>query len=65
MQAKRVKIIKVPLKGRKKLLEKYGCSTTTLYNALGNRTHSEFADTIRQDALSNFGGVRDEKIVFN
>jgi hypothetical protein len=39
MQAKKIKIIKVPLEGRKKLAERYGCCreepshqvTTTIY----------------------------------
>ncbi len=65
MQAKKLKIIKVSIEGRKKLLSMYQCTTTTLYNALGYRTNSSIAENIRKDALSMFGGVVTEKIVFN
>lgn len=65
MQAKKIKIIKVPLEGRKKLAEKYGCRRETIYNALGFRSQSEQAERIRQDALNEFGGVKTGKVVFN
>lgn len=65
MQAKKLKIIKVPLEGRLKLAEKYKCRRETIYNALGNRTHSELAERIRNDALKLFGGVVCEKVVFH
>lgn len=64
MQAKTIKIIKVPLEGRKKLIEKYQCTSTTIYNALGYRTNGETPEAIRRDALTKYGGKVGEKIVF-
>lgn len=65
MQARKVKVIKVSLEGRKKLQAMYQCTNTTLYNALGYRTNSVIAEKIRTDALNMFGGVKTEKVVFN
>ena len=64
MQVKKIKIIKVSLEGRKKLAERYGCRMETIYNALGFRSQSNQAESIRQDALNEFGGVKTEKVVF-
>ena len=64
MQTKKIKIIKVPLEGRKKLAERYGCRKQTIYNALGFRSQSRQAESIRQDALNEFGGIEDDKVVF-
>lgn len=65
MQAIKKKIITVPLAGRKKLEERYGCRRETIYNALAYRTHGERPEAIRQDALNEFGGVKVDKVVFN
>ena len=65
MQAKKIKIIKVPLEGRLKLAEKYGCRRETIYNALAFRTHSEQSERIRNDALELYGGVKYNKVVFH
>ena len=64
MQAKKIKIIKVPLKRRKKLAERYGCCRETIFNALAFRSQSKQSEDIRQDALNDFGGVKTEKVVF-
>ena len=64
MQEKKIKIIKVSPEGRKKLVERYGCRKQTIYNALGFRSQSSQAESIRQDALNEFGGIEDDKIVF-
>jgi hypothetical protein len=64
MQVKKIKIIKVSPEGRKKLVERYGCRKQTIYNALGFRSQSSQAESIRQDALNEFGGIEDDKIVF-
>ena len=64
MQTKKIKIIKVPLEGRKKLAERYGCCRETIFNALAFRSHSKQSEDIRQDALNDFGGVKTEKVVF-
>nr|DAH17216.1 MAG TPA: hypothetical protein [Bacteriophage sp.] len=64
MQAKTIKIIKVSLEGRKKLMEKYQCTNTTIYNALGYRTNGETPEAIRRDALNEYGGMESEKVVF-
>ena len=64
MQVKKIKIIKVSPNGRKKLIERYGCRKQTIYNALGFRSHSRQAENIRQDALNEFGGIKDDKVVF-
>lgn len=64
MQAKKIKIIKVSPEGRKKLAERYGCRKQTIYNALGFRSCSRQAESIRQDALNEFGGVKSDKVVF-
>lgn len=64
MQVKKIKIIKVSLEGRKKLAERYGCRKQTIYNALGFRSYSRQAESIRQDALNEFGGIEDNKVVF-
>ena len=52
-------------KSRKELMEKYGCSQVTLYEALRYHTHNERADAIRKDAVENFGGVENKKLVFS
>lgn len=64
MQVKKIKIIRVSPEGRKKLAERYGCRRETIYNALGFRSCSRQAESIRQDALNEFGGVEDDKVVF-
>nr|DAH67302.1 MAG TPA: hypothetical protein [Caudoviricetes sp.] len=64
MQVKKIKIIKVSPEGRKKLAERYGCRKQTIYNALGFRSCSRQAESIRQDALNEFGGIEDDKVVF-
>lgn len=64
MQVKKIKIIKVSPEGRKKLAERYGCRKQTIYNALGFRSCSRQAESIRQDALNEFGGIEDNKVVF-
>ena len=63
MQVKKIKIIKVSPEGRKKLAERYGCRKQTIYNALGFRSQSRQAESIRQDALNEFGGIEDDKVV--
>ena len=65
MQAKKIKIISVSPESRRKLMEKYGCSQVTLYQALRYNTHNERANAIRNDAVENFGGVEHNKLVFN
>ena len=64
MQAKKIKIIKVPLEGRKKLAERYGCCRETIFNALAYRSQSKQSEDIRQDALKEFGGVVVDKVLF-
>ena len=64
MQVIKRKIIKVSPEGRKKLAERYGCRRETIYNALGFRSCSRQAESIRQDALNEFGGVKQDKVVF-
>ena len=64
MQVKKIKIIKVSPEGRKKLAERYGCRRETIYNALGFRSLSKQSESIRQDALNEFGGIEDNKVVF-
>lgn len=64
MQAKKIKIIKLPLEGRKILAERYGCRRETIYNALAYRSQSKQSENIRQDALNEFGGVETERVVF-
>lgn len=64
MQVKKIKIIKVSPEGLKKLIERYGCRKQTIYNALGFRSCSRQAESIRQDALNEFGGIEDDKVVF-
>lgn len=64
MQVKKIKIIKVSPEGRKKLAERYGCRRETIYNALGFRSCSRQAESIRQDALNEFEGFEDYKVVF-
>lgn len=64
MQTIKRKIIVVSPEGRKKLAERYGCRRETIYNALGFRSCSRQAESIRQDALNEFGGVKQDKVVF-
>lgn len=64
MQVKKIKIIKVSPEGRKKLAERYGCRRETVYNALGFRSQSKQAESIRHDALNEFGGVKTDKVMF-
>jgi len=65
MQAKKIKIISVSPKNRNELMRKHSCSYTALYQALRYITHNERAIAIRKDALENFGGVENNKVVFN
>lgn len=65
MQAKTQKIISISIKSRDKLIEKYQCSQTAIYNALAYRTKNKRAELIRQDAVKRFGGIEIEKPVFN
>ena len=64
MQTIKRKIIVVSPEGRKKLAERYGCRRETIYNALGFRSCSRQAESIRKDALNEFGGVKQDKVVF-
>ena len=64
MQVKKIKIIKVSPEGRKKLAERYGCRRETIYNALGFRSLSKQSESIRQDALNEFGGVEPDRVTF-
>ena len=64
MQTIKRKIIVVSPEGRKKLAERYGCRKQTIYNALGFRSCSRQAESIRNDALNEFGGVKADKVVF-
>lgn len=64
MQVKKIKIIKLSLEGRKMLAARYGCRRETIYNALAFRSQSKQAESIRQDALNEFGGVKTDKVVF-
>ena len=64
MQVKKIKIIKLPLEGRKKLAERYGCRRETIYNALAYRSQSKQSENIRNDALNEFGGVKADKVLF-
>lgn len=64
MQVKKIKIIKIPPKVDKKLAERYGCRRETIYNALSFRSQSKQSESIRQDALNEFGGVKTDKVVF-
>lgn len=65
MQAKKQKVIRVSPENRKKMLDAFQCSQTTLYQALRYITNSEQAKDIRQSALDKFGGVLDKRVVFN
>ena len=65
MQVKRQKVISVSTENRKKLIAKYQCSQTTIYQALRFVTNNKRADCIRQDALSNFGGQLNKRLVLN
>ena len=64
MQTIKRKIIVVSPEGRKKLAERYGCRRETIYNALGFRSYSKQAESIRQDALNEFGGVETDRVTF-
>lgn len=64
MQVKKIKIIKIPPKMCKKLAERYGCRRETIYNALSFRSQSKQSESIRQDALNEFGGVETDKVMF-
>lgn len=64
MQVKKIKIIKITPKMGEKLAERYGCRRETIYNALSFRSQSKQSESIRQDALNEFGGVKTDKVVF-
>ena len=64
MQAKKIKIIKVSPAGRKKLAERSGCRRETIYNAPAFRSQSKQSESIRHDALNEFGGVETDKVMF-
>lgn len=64
MEVKKIKIIKVSLEGRKELAERYGCCRETIFNALAFRSLSRQSESIRHDALKEFGGVETYKVVF-
>lgn len=62
--AKRKKIIQVPHGTVAKMCKVFGCRRTAIYDALGYKTESELAKTIRKNALAFYGGVETSKIVF-
>ena len=64
MQVIKITIIKVSLVGGKHIAERYGCRRETIYNALGFRSYSKQAESIRQDALNEFGGVETDRVTF-
>lgn len=63
MQAKKQKVISVSPENRKKLIAMHQCSQTTVYLALRFVTHTKLAESIRQDALSKFGGKMQYKLI--
>lgn len=65
MQTKKVKFISVSIKNRDELKKKYQCSQTAIYNALAYRTSCKRAESIRRDAIDNFGGVVCSRLIFN
>lgn len=46
------------------MMDVYGVTRQTVYNALGFRTDSEIAEKIRKDAIECYGGVVSHKLVF-
>lgn len=63
-KAKKIRIISVPDRKTRLLAEKFGVSEGMVYSALGGRTHSEKASQICEAALSDFGGVETQKLVW-
>lgn len=57
MQVKKRKIISVTPENRDLLIEKFGCSQTTVYQALAYKTNNKRAANIREAALNEYGGV--------
>lgn len=46
-----------------KLCKVFGCRRTAVYDALGFKTDSELAKSIRQNAVTFYGGIQTTKIV--
>lgn len=63
MQAKKQKVISVSPENRKKMMAAFQCSQTTVYLALRFVTHTKLAESIRQDALSKYGGILQRKLI--
>jgi hypothetical protein len=61
--ARRKKIIMVPHGTVDKLCKVFGCRRTAVYDALGFKTDSELAKSIRQNAVTFYGGIQTTKIV--
>lgn len=58
------KIIKVPVGSVSRLAQANNVSRATVYNALNYNSSNEQAQIIRREALSLYGGVTTEKIMF-
>lgn len=63
-QRTRIEIISVQPSCIALLMEKHGVAESSVYNALAFRSYSQKAEDIRRDALENFGGVKDKKVVY-
>ena len=61
---KRKKVIVVPHGAVEKMCRAFRCRRTAVYDALGYKTNSELAELIRQNAVSQYGGVQTTKIIF-
>lgn len=62
---KRKKIIQVPHGNVEKMCKAFRCKKTAVYDALAFRTNSELSNTIRQSALTFYGGVQTTKLVLD
>lgn len=57
------KIIQVPPGNVEKICKLLRCRRTAVYDALAFKTNSELANSIRQTAIDNYGGVHTSKLV--
>ena len=62
---KKTQVITINEEAKTALCDRYGISISGLYNALGFRSNSKRAVEIRRDALAEFGGKKQSKLILS
>lgn len=63
MAIRRKKFIQVPPGAVEKICKALNCKKTAVYDALNYTSDSNLAETIRDEALNYYGGVKTSKLI--